>query len=139
GADGDRVRPRIGSSSAQIHALLSSGEAGAVEICRAHLARAREVEPQVRAYRAVLESEALGAAEEVDRDRRAGRPLGPLAGVPLAIKDVLAVRGAPTTCGSRILEGFVPTYDATSVLRLRSAGALLMGKTNMDEFAMGSS
>ena len=133
------MRAPIGRSVAEIRALVASGEASAVEICRAHLARAREVEPRVKAFRAILESEALRAAEEVDRDRRAGRPLGPLAGVPLAIKDVLAVRGAPTTCGSRILEGFVPTYDATCVLRLRRAGALLLGKTNMDEFAMGSS
>jgi aspartyl-tRNA(Asn)/glutamyl-tRNA(Gln) amidotransferase subunit A len=128
-----------GRTVAELAGLVRRGEASAAEICRAHLARARAVEPRVRAFRALLEDQALEAAEEVDRARRAGRPLGPLAGVPLAIKDVLCARGAPTTCGSRILEGFVPGYDATCVARLRAAGAVILAKTNMDEFAMGSS
>src|SRR5262245_47445586 len=121
----------VGGTIAEIRSLIAAGEASAVDVCRAHLARARAVEPRARAFRALLETEALQAAEAVDRDRRAGRPLGPLAGVPLAIKDVLCMRGAPTTCGSRILEGFVPGYDATCVERLRRAGAVLLGKTNM--------
>src|SRR4029450_10727112 len=82
---------------------------------------------------------ALAAAAAVDDDRKAGRPLGPLAGVPLAIKDVLCTRGSATSCGSRILAGFIPPFDATCVARLRAAGAVILGKTNMDEFAMGSS
>ncbi len=124
---------------AAIRALVASGEASAVEICRAHLDRARAIDTQVRAFRHLDGEQALAAAEGIDRDRRAGKPLGPLAGVPVAIKDVLCVRGTPATCGSRILENFVPEYDATCVARLRQAGAVILGKTNMDEFAMGSS
>jgi aspartyl-tRNA(Asn)/glutamyl-tRNA(Gln) amidotransferase subunit A len=82
---------------------------------------------------------AIAAARDVDRRRAAGEPLGPLAGVPLALKDVLTMEGEPTTCGSRILEGWRPPYDSTVVERLRSADVIILGKTNMDEFAMGSS
>ncbi len=122
-----------------IRELVVSGQASAVEICRAHIEHARAVEPQIQACRAILESSALEEAKRIDGDRRAGRPLGPLAGVPVAIKDALCTRGAPTTAGSRILEKFVPTYDATCVRRLREAGAVIVSKTNLDEFAMGSS
>ena len=128
-----------GGTIAEIRSLVSSGQASAVEICRAHLQRARDVEPRVKAFRALLEESALSQAETIDRDRREGRPLGPLAGVPIAVKDVLCTRGVPTTCGSLILRNFVPVYDATCVARLRQAGAVIVGKTNMDEFAMGSS
>ncbi len=81
----------------------------------------------------------LDQARAIDRKRRAGEPLGPLAGVPIAIKDVLCVDGEPTSCGSRMLKNFRPPYDATAVARLKAADAVLFGKTNMDEFAMGSS
>ncbi len=128
-----------GRTIAEILDLQATGQASAVEVCRAHFDRTRVVDPQVRAYRSLRETEALEEAAQIDRDRRAGRKLGPLAGVPVAIKDVLCLRGAPTTCGSRLLESFVPGFDATCVERLRSAGAILTGKTNMDEFAMGSS
>ena len=128
-----------GRTVGEIRSLVASGEASAVEVCRAHLERARALEPRVKAFRALLDEPALRDAERVDRERAEGRPAGPLAGVPIAIKDVLCVRGAPATCGSRILESHVPIYDATCVARLRGAGAVILGKTNMDEFAMGSS
>jgi aspartyl-tRNA(Asn)/glutamyl-tRNA(Gln) amidotransferase subunit A len=128
-----------GRTVGEIRDLVASGQASAVEVCRAHLERIRRVDPKVGAFRAVLQEEALRDAERIDAGRRAGRPPGALAGVPIAIKDVLCVRDAPTTCGSRILERFVPTFDATCVERLRAAGAVIIGKTNLDEFAMGSS
>jgi len=128
-----------GRSIAEILDLLATGRASAVEVCRAHFERTRMVDPDVKAYRSLREPEALSEAAQIDRDRRDGKKLGPLAGVPIAIKDVLCLKGVPATCGSRILEKFVPGYDATCVERLRRAGAILTGKTNMDEFAMGSS
>lgn len=124
---------------AAIRELIGKGEASAVEVCEAHLERARAVESQVGAYLTLSDETALKAAEQVDRDRRAKRTLGPLAGVPIAVKDLLCTKDLPTTAASRILEGFRPPYDATCVSRLRAAGAVITGKTNMDEFAMGSS
>jgi aspartyl-tRNA(Asn)/glutamyl-tRNA(Gln) amidotransferase subunit A len=94
---------------------------------------------EVHAYLAVTADAARAHADDIDRRRAAGEELGPLAGVPLALKDVLTMRGAPTTCGSRMLEGWVPPYDATVTQRLRAADVVVLGKTNMDEYAMGSS
>src|SRR5947208_7224375 len=99
----------------------------------------KQRDPQVRAFLHVDESAALAQAQAVDAKRRRGEPLGALAGVPVALKDVLCVRGQPTTCGSKMLQHFVPPYDAHVVARLRQADAILLGKTNLDEFAMGSS
>ena len=93
----------------------------------------------VHAFLVVTAARARSHADDVDRRRRAGEPLGPLAGVPLALKDVLTMRGVPNTCGSRMLEGWIPPYDATVTERLASADVVVLGKTNMDEFAMGSS
>src|SRR6266705_5834904 len=109
------------------------------EATRAYLARIEALDPQVKAYLTVTSEQALRRAAEADARFKAGTPRGPLDGVPIAVKDVLCTRGIRTTCGSRILEHFVPPYDATAVARLLDGGAVLLGKLNMDEFAMGSS
>jgi aspartyl-tRNA(Asn)/glutamyl-tRNA(Gln) amidotransferase subunit A len=127
------------ATAAGLARMIASGEASAEEVTRAHLDRVAAVEPKLNAFLHVDADGALAAAREVDQARAAGRELGPLAGVPIAVKDVMATRGLPTTCGSKILEGWRPPYDATVVARLRAAGMPILGKTNMDEFAMGSS
>jgi aspartyl-tRNA(Asn)/glutamyl-tRNA(Gln) amidotransferase subunit A len=126
-------------SAADLASALADAEVSAVEVTQAHLDRIAAVDEAVHAFLHVDGDGALAAARDVDERRRAGEPLGPLAGVPVAVKDVLATTGMPTTCGSTILEGWVPPYDATLVTRLKRAGLVLLGKTNMDEFAMGSS
>lgn len=117
---------------------LRAGEITAVELTQAHLDRIGALEPALHAFLTVTAERALEAAAQADRRRAAGDD-SPLLGIPLAIKDVLATEGVPTTCGSRILEGFLPPYTGTAVQKLFDAGAVMLGKTNTDEFAMGSS
>jgi len=105
----------------------------------AYLARIGALDGKVGAYLTVVRDQALAAARESDQRWRAGSPRGPLDGAPVAVKDVMCTSGVRTTCGSKMLEHFVPPYDATTVERLRAAGVVILGKTNMDEFAMGSS
>jgi len=125
--------------AATLAGLLASGDVSSVEATRAHLDRIDAVDADVHAFLHVAGDKALATAEAIDARRAAGDALGPLAGVPVAIKDVLATVDMPSTSGSKILEGYLPPYDATVVARLRAAGLVPLGKTNMDEFAMGSS
>jgi len=120
-------------------AAIAAGQVSAAEVTEAHLARIDRVDPRVHAFLHIAADGARAAARAVDERRAAGAALGPLAGVPLALKDVFTTQDMPTTCGSRILDGWLPPYDATVTRRLRQAGVVVLGKTNMDEFAMGSS
>ncbi|MBI4260201.1 MAG: Asp-tRNA(Asn)/Glu-tRNA(Gln) amidotransferase subunit GatA [Actinobacteria bacterium] len=123
----------------EIAARLASGEGSAGQVVESSLARIEAVDGRVRSFLAVTAEQARQRAAEVDRRRVAGETLSAVAGIPLALKDVLATRGIPTTCGSQILRGYVPPYDCTAWARLQAAGSVLVGKTNCDEFAMGSS
>lgn len=126
-------------SLTEIRDLLRRKAVSAAELVRAHLERIERVDPDVRAYLTVSPERAMAQAVRVDRALDAGEPVGPLAGMPTAVKDVILTRGVRTTCGSKILENYIAPYDSTAVARLEAAGACVLGKTNCDEFAMGSS
>ncbi|TDQ53626.1 Asp-tRNA(Asn)/Glu-tRNA(Gln) amidotransferase subunit GatA [Actinorugispora endophytica] len=126
-------------TAAELGAAIASGETSAVEAAQAYLDRIDAVDGEVNAFLHVATEGALEQARAVDARRAAGEDLGPLAGVPVAHKDVFSTKDMPTTAASRILEGWQPPYDATVTARLRDAGLVILGKTNMDEFAMGSS
>ena len=129
----------INKTAAQMADALAKGETTSVALTQAHLDRIAEVDGQVKAFLHVDTEGALAQAKDVDARRAKGEKLSPIAGIPLALKDVLAQKGVPTTAGSKILQGWRPPYDSTVVSKLKDAGVVIMGKTNMDEFAMGSS
>ncbi|WP_022886431.1 Asp-tRNA(Asn)/Glu-tRNA(Gln) amidotransferase subunit GatA [Glaciibacter superstes] len=126
-------------SANDLSGLLADRSISSVEATTAHLDHIDAVDGDVHAFLHVARDAALQTAADIDARRASGEPLGPLAGVPIAIKDVLATKDMPSTSGSKILEGWIPPYDATVVARLRAADLVPLGKTNMDEFAMGSS
>ena len=123
----------------EVQNCLVKGDFSAVELARSALEFAEKENPKTNAYLHFSPERALAAAQEVDRKLAAGEDPGALAGVPLAVKDVIVTKGVRTTCGSRLLEHYIPPYDATAVIRLEQAGGIILGKTNCDEFAMGSS
>jgi aspartyl-tRNA(Asn)/glutamyl-tRNA(Gln) amidotransferase subunit A len=127
------------ASAAELARQIAAGDVTAAAVTDAHLARIAAVDGTLGAYLAIDEPGARATAAEIDRKRAANEPLGPLGGVPVALKDVLVTRGLATTAASKMLAGWIPPYDGTAVAKLRAAGAVILGKLNCDEFAMGSS
>src|SRR5256885_44532 len=126
-------------SAAELLRELESHKISSVELTRAYLEQIQKHDSKIKAFLLVDPEAALARAKEVDDRRAAGKPVGKLGGLPGALKDVICTQGVKTTCASKILENFVPPYDATIVTKLKAADAVLIGKTNMDEFAMGGS
>jgi aspartyl-tRNA(Asn)/glutamyl-tRNA(Gln) amidotransferase subunit A len=123
----------------ELREVISSGRLKATDLATRYYERIEDVNPQLNVYLSLTKERALAQAAKVDAAAAKGGPLGPLAGIPVGVKDVLVTRGAPSTAGSKILKGYHPPYDATAVVRLEAAGAVILGKLNCDEFAMGSS
>src|SRR5258705_1321314 len=133
------MSPLHGLTIASIRAGLLAKKFSAEELARQSAAYAEGENPKTNAYLTLSQERALNAAKAVDAKIASGEDPGPLAGVPIAVKDVILTRGLRTTCGSKLLANYVPPYDATAVIRLEQAGGVILGKTNCDEFAMGSS
>jgi aspartyl-tRNA(Asn)/glutamyl-tRNA(Gln) amidotransferase subunit A len=129
----------IHSTAAEMASALAAKEISSVELTKQHLDRIASVDGEINAFLHIDNAGALEQAEAIDKKRASGEKLSPLAGVPIAVKDILTQKGIPTTAGSKILEGWRPPYDSTVVAKLKAAGVVILGKTNMDEFAMGSS
>ncbi|NCJ07321.1 Asp-tRNA(Asn)/Glu-tRNA(Gln) amidotransferase subunit GatA [Synechococcales cyanobacterium C] len=127
------------ASIRELHQQLVSKARSATEITQEALARVDRLEPKLRSFLTVTAEQALAQAQQVDAQIAAGDTIGLLTGIPIGIKDNLCTQGVPTTCGSRILENFIPPYESTVTQKLKAAGAIMVGKTNLDEFAMGSS
>ena len=126
-------------SASELAGLIASGQASSQEITQAHLEQISQVDPQIHAFLDISANMALDTAKKIDQARASGEELAPLAGVPIAVKDVVVTKGQVTTAASKMLENWIPPYDATLVTKIRAAGLPILGKTNMDEFAMGSS
>ena len=133
------AKPAAFGDVASIAAAVSSGDRTAGSVIEEHLDRIAAHEDDVHAFNLVMSDEARAAAGRIDERLASGEEIGPLAGVPVALKDNMCTRGIPTTCSSKILDGWRPPYTATVVDKLEAAGAVVVGKTNLDEFAMGSS
>ena len=124
---------------AALRAEIASGRTKAADLAASYYDRIAQINPRLNVYLSLTKERALAQAARVDEAAAKGDPLAPLAGIPVGIKDVLVMQGAPATAGSKILQGYQPPYDATAVAKLEAAGAVLLGKINCDEFAMGSS
>ncbi|MBA3372271.1 MAG: Asp-tRNA(Asn)/Glu-tRNA(Gln) amidotransferase subunit GatA [Euzebyaceae bacterium] len=133
------MHPLVAADAVGLQRLLKAREVSATEITQAHLDRIADTDPHVSAFIRTLDQAALDHARDIDRRLSAGQEVGALAGLPLALKDILCTKGVETTCASRVLQHYRPPYDATVVRKLRQADAIVVGKANMDEFAMGSS
>jgi len=125
-------------SLSELSALLEAGDVSSVQLTEHFLARIKAHDAELNSFISVTEAQALAAAAEADAQRSAGKA-GPLTGIPIAHKDIFCTKGVKTSCGSKMLDNFASPYDATVVEKLQQAGVIMLGKTNMDEFAMGSS